>query len=84
MWIVSLILLFFCFTANGMTTKEFLDYCREHSLKCTVNDEHHVPGEVVNHNDFHSPCEKGETTCIGYDSKDRPNKIVCKKGDVDC
>ncbi|MDH5645262.1 MAG: hypothetical protein OEZ01_04610 [Candidatus Heimdallarchaeota archaeon] len=48
------------------------------------NDEHHVPGEVVNHNDFHSPCEKGETTCIGYDSKDRPNKIVCKKGDVDC
>jgi len=82
MKIVSLILLFFCFTANGMTTKEFLDYCREHSLKCTVNDEHHAPGEVVN--DFHSPCEKGEKTCIGYDNKDRPNEIVCKSKDENC
>ncbi|MDH5796785.1 MAG: hypothetical protein OEY79_04540 [Anaplasmataceae bacterium] len=50
-------MLFFCFTANGMTTKEFLDYCREYNLKCTVNDERHVPGEVTNdiHNDFHNP-----------------------------
>ncbi|MDH5796460.1 MAG: hypothetical protein OEY79_02845 [Anaplasmataceae bacterium] len=48
--------------------------------------EVHAPGEnVVNiHNDFHSPCKEDETTCIGYDSKDRPNKIICKKGDADC
>ncbi|MDH5644574.1 MAG: hypothetical protein OEZ01_01120, partial [Candidatus Heimdallarchaeota archaeon] len=48
------------------------------------NEDHsqHVPGEVVN--DFHSPCEKGEKTCIGYDNKDRPNEIVCKSKDENC
>ncbi|MDH5796336.1 MAG: hypothetical protein OEY79_02190 [Anaplasmataceae bacterium] len=81
MRIVSLILLFFCFTANGMTTKEFLDYCREHSLKCTVNDEHHAPGEVVN--DIHSPCEKGEKTCIDTSKKDKI-AMYCKSKDENC
>ncbi|MDH5796335.1 MAG: hypothetical protein OEY79_02185 [Anaplasmataceae bacterium] len=85
MQIVSLILLFFCFTANGMTTKEFLDYCKENNLKCTVNEDHsqhqHVSGEVVN--DFHSPCEKGEKTCIDTSKKDKI-AMYCKSGDENC
>ena len=84
MKIVSLILLFFCFNANGMTAEEFLKYCEDNNIKnCKVIQ--HVPGEMVNnHNDFHSPCEKGEKTCIGYDNKDRPNEIVCKSKDENC
>jgi len=86
MKIVSLILLFFCFNAEAMTTKEFLNYCRDHNLNCQATKTHnHVPGEnVVNHNDFHSPCKEGEKTCIGYDNKDRPNEIVCKSKDENC
>jgi len=85
MKIVSLILLFFCFTANGMTTKEFLDYCRENNLNCQTTKTHnHVPGENVVNNDFHSPCKEGEHTCISYDANDRPNDIRCKPNDENC
>ena len=90
MQIVSLILLFFCFTANGMTTKEFLDYCKENNLKCTVNEDHsqhqHVSGENVVNNDFHSPCKEGEKTCSTVEQKDSKTIIsqVCKPNDENC
>jgi len=83
MKIASLILLFFCFTANGMTAEEFLKYCEDNNIKnCKVIQ--HAPGEnVVNHNDFHSPCEKGEKTCIDTSKKDKI-AMYCKSGDADC
>ena len=81
--IVSLILLFFCFTANGMTAEEFLKYCEDNNIKnCKVIQ--HVPGENVVNNDFHSPCKEGEHTCISYDANHRPNDIRCKPNDENC
>ncbi|MDH5796804.1 MAG: hypothetical protein OEY79_04635 [Anaplasmataceae bacterium] len=37
-----------------------------------------------NNNNIHNPCRDDQKTCIGYDNKDRPNEIICKKHDESC
>ncbi|MDH5796337.1 MAG: hypothetical protein OEY79_02195 [Anaplasmataceae bacterium] len=85
MKIVSLILLFFCFTANGMTAEEFLKYCEDNNIKnCKVIQ--HASGENVVNNDFHSPCKEGEVTCskIKQIGTETIVKQECKKHGEDC
>ncbi|MDH5796869.1 MAG: hypothetical protein OEY79_04970 [Anaplasmataceae bacterium] len=89
MKIVNLILLFFSFIVNAEElTKEqkekiIIDNlakdCAKYGVNCRLN-----PVYNNNNNNIHNPCRNDQKTCIGYDNKDRPNEIVCKKHDENC